>query len=167
MKFGEFWKEPAATHTEVVSNLPVVPDGTHVGQIKFVDVREKDRAKCDANPSGTVLLLLVEVSGYQAFFVDVPVHHRARIEAVCRSAGVEPPDPSLEWDERQLKGRTVTVETIHGIAEKTGRDYVRVERWKPGTKPLPAAVRNAPTRSVAKKADAIVKAAGGDDDIPF
>jgi hypothetical protein len=58
------------------------------------------------------------------------------------------------------------METVHGVG-KTGKDYIRVERWKPGPKPLPAEVRNTPPRTPAKKADAIVKANGGDDDIPF
>jgi hypothetical protein len=165
VRFDQLWKEPAAQQVPAES-LPHVPDGTHVGEIKFVDERTKDFVKCEANPQGHVILVLVEVSGFAPFFTDVPAHHRGAVEALCRSAGVDPPDPSADWDCRVLKGRTVTMETVHGVG-KTGKDYIRVERWKPGPKPLPAEVRNTPPRTPAKKADAIVKANGGDDDIPF
>jgi hypothetical protein len=143
--------------------LPHVPDGTHTGEIKFVDFRKKDWAKCDANPNGDVILMLVAVPKYEPFFTDVPCHLRGTVEAVCRAASVAVPVPTDDWDCRVLKGKQVTIETIHGL-NKAGRDYVRVERWKAGPAPLPEAVRDAPTRTATKKADA----AGHDpDDIPF
>lgn len=165
MRFDEFWKGQAAPTAAKAENLPHVPDGTHVGEIKYVDWREKERAKAPDNPKGVVLLVLVEVAGYAPVWVDVPAHYRGTIEAVCRSASIDPPDPSADWDCRALKGRTVTIETVHGIG-KSGADYVRVEKWKAGPAPLPAEVRNAPPRSPAKKADAAAKAVAPDD-IPF
>lgn len=163
MKFDQFWK--AAPQTAKPENLPHVPDGTNVGEIKYVDWREKERAKCEDNPKGVVLLVLVEVAGYAPVWVDVPAHYRGTIEAVCRSASIDPPDPSADWDCRALKGRTVTIETVHGIA-KSGAEYVRVEKWKPGPAPLPAAIRNAPPRKPAATVDAAARAAAPDD-IPF
>jgi len=164
VRFDQLWKEQSAPQA-APENLPHVPDGVHVGEIKFVDERKKDRVQCEANPEGYVILLLVDVSGFAPFFVDVPAHHRGSVEALCRSAGIDPPDPKAEWDCKVLKGRTVTVETVHGVG-KTGRDYVRVERWRPGPKPLPAEIRNAPNRTPTQKADA-ASATVRDDDIPF
>lgn len=156
------WSDKQVSETAV---LPHVPDGTHTAEIKYVDFRQKDRVKCDANPNGDVLLMLVAVPKYEPFFTDVPCHLRGTIEAVCRAASVPPPVPSEDWDCRVLKGKWVAIETVHGLTQ-AGRDYVRVERWKAGPEPLPAAVREAPKRTATKKADA---ASPGmpDDDIPF
>ena len=161
MRFGKLWTQDAEVAPS--ETLPLVPDGTHVAQVKFVDFRKKERVKCDANPDGEVILVLLAVPKYEPFFVDVPCHYRGTVEALCRSASVDPPDPNADWDCRVLKDRMVTVETIHGIG-KTGKDYVRVERWKTGPAPLPSVVRNAPARTPKQKAD---NAGHDPDDIPF
>lgn len=141
---------------------PHVPDGTHVAEVKYVDFRKKDRFKCPANKDGEYLLMLLEASGFATFWVDVPCHYRGTIEAVCRSASVDVPNPSEDWACGVLKGRMVTVETVHGIS-KSGNDYVRVERWKAGPAPLPKEVREAPPRPRA----ASKPVSADPDDIPF
>jgi len=160
VRFDSLWSDKDVATADV---LPHVPDGTHQAEVKYVDFRKKDRIKCDANPDGDVLLILLAVPQYEPCWVDVPCHLRGTIEAVCRSASIEPPVPTEDWQCRPLKGKWVTVETIHALTQ-AGRDYVRVERWKAGPAPLPATVRDAPKRTPSKKADV----AGHDpDDIPF
>jgi len=166
VRFDSLWKESQATAADAEAVLPMVPEGTHVGTVKWVKWDTKDEVKSSDNKDGTVLLVLVDVHGYKPFWSNIPAHYRGKIEALCRAASIDTPDPSVDWDEQELKGRAVTVDVLHAIS-RAGNQYVKVEKWKPGPKPLPAAIRKAPPRTPAQKADAAVKAAGGDDDIPF
>jgi hypothetical protein len=56
----------------------------------------------------------------------------------------------------------VTVETLLAVS-KAGNEYVKIERFKPGPKPLPAAVAKAAPRKPAKPAEPLPP----EDDIPF
>lgn len=163
MKFASYWadsREPAQPE-----NLPNVPDGTHQATVKFVDIRSGGRQKSVTNPTGDYLLLLLQVAGYADLWASVPLHFRGKIEAVIASASLPLPSPGEDFDERALKGRIVTIETINGIGND-GKEYTRVESWKPGPKPLPRDVAEA--APVAKKrTNTPAPAAGGTDDIPF
>lgn len=161
MKFSDVWGV-AGDAPKSDGHLPHVPDGTHQATVKYVDKRADQKKKSDANPGGDYLLVLLEVSGYASFFSDIPIHMRGLLESVCRAASIHPPGPEDEWeswDVKQFKGKVVTVTTVHGIS-KAGRDYVRVEKWSAGPKPLPKAIAAAPRREAAA-----TPAVG--DDIPF
>lgn len=144
-----------------------VPDGTHVAEIKWAGIQNKDWAKSDRNPEGKVLAVKLEVSAkYKPFWESIPCHQRGRVEQLCRAARVDP--PRGEWDERELKGQMATVETVLALS-KAGNEFVKVVAWKPGPAPLPKEIRQAPARkTLAQKAKAeFVAGGGGADDVPF
>lgn len=144
-------------------SLPPVPDGAHVGQIKWSGYQQKEFAKGPKNTDGDVLTVKIVVSNYKPLWESIPCHFFGKVAALCAAASVNPPSKaSPQWDETQLVGRMVTVETVLAVS-KAGNEYVKVERFKPGPKPLPAAVAKAASRKPAKPAEALPP----DDDIPF
>ena len=142
-----------------------VPDGTHVAQIKWVGIQNKDWAKNDRNQEGKVLAVKLEVSAkYKPVWESIPCHQRGKVEQLCRAARVDP--PRGEWDERELKGQMATVETVLALS-KAGNEFVKVVAWKPGPAPLPKEVREAaPRKTPAQKVRAASPAIGSDD-VPF
>jgi hypothetical protein len=143
-----------------------VPDGTHVAQIKWVGIQNKEWAKGDKNRDGEVLTVKLEVSSrYKPVWESIPCHQRGRVEQLCRAARIDP--PRGEWDERELKGQMATVETVLALS-KAGNEFVKVVSWKPGPEPLPKEIREAaPRKTLPQKAKAEFVAGGGGDDIPF
>lgn len=119
------------------ADLPMLPDGRHAGEINYVAIKTAKWAENQLNVDGTYILLGIDVPNYKRVWESVPVDRRAKIEAVCRSAGVARPTPTDPWDENQLKGQWVSIETVIGIG-KSGKEYVRVERFHGDKKPLPA-----------------------------
>lgn len=162
MKFDDFWTGDETAATTETGELTLVPDGRHVGEIKVARFKEVEWKKCDANPSGLCLTLCVEVAGHQAVWADIPVQYRGLIEAVCRSARVHPPAKGEDWNESVLKGEMVSIETVQGIA-KSGRQYVRIDKWHPNPAPLPKEVDAKP----APKRQPKPATMGVEDDIPF
>jgi hypothetical protein len=140
------------------------PEGTHVATIGWVKIQPKDWAKGKNNPEGQCLTVRLDFSKeIKSVFDSIPCDRRGSIEALCRSARIEP--PRGDWDETQLKDHAVTVETVIAVS-KAGRDYVKVERYKPNADPLPKAVaERTVNRTATQKADAASGASG--DDIPF
>jgi hypothetical protein len=140
------------------------PEGTHVATIGWVKIQAKDWAKGKANPDGQCLTVRLDFDkGIKSVFDSIPCDRRGSIEALCRSARVEA--PRGDWDESQLKDTTVTVETVIAVS-KAGRDYVKVDRYKPNAEPLPKAVlERSANRTPTQKADAASSAPN--DDIPF
>jgi hypothetical protein len=161
MKFGDFWTDSPSSAAPA-GELPILPDGTHVGTIGHASFREVEWKKSAANPQGQCLNLRIDVAGYQAAWDDIPVQMRNIIEAVCRSARVHPPSPTEDWDCEQLKGQTVTVETVNGVS-KAGKPFVRVAKYRPSTPPLPKESAAKPQPRKAKQAVPDL----APDDIPF
>lgn len=164
MRFASYWADETAQPSAPVESLPPPPDGTHQATIKFVDVRGGGRQKTEQNPDGDYLLMLVEIPRYSPVWARIPLHFRGKIEAVFRAASLLLPSPNETADEvcKRLKNRVVTVDTLQGIGHD-GREYVRIEQWKAGAKPLPADVAEAPpSRPAASK-----PMPAGADDIPF
>jgi hypothetical protein len=151
--------ETADTQTETAVEQ-ICPEGTHVATIGWVKIQPKDWAKNKSNPEGQCLTVRLDFGkGIKSVFDSIPCDRRASVEALCRSARVDP--PRGDWDEKQLKDQAVTVETVIAVS-KAGRDFVKVERYKPNAEPLPPQIRN---RTPTQKADAASNAP--DDDIPF
>lgn len=154
---------PAAAVDE--KSLPFVPDGTHVGEIKWAGYQQKDWAKKPQNPDGDCLTVKIAVPGYKPVWESIPCHFFGKVCALCAAASVNPPSKqSPNWDESQLVGRMVTIETLLGVS-KAGNEYVKVERLKPGPKPLPPQVASAPPRKPPKAAKPASEMPL--DDIPF
>lgn len=161
MNWSEFGDAGETTTARAAEQL--CPEGTHVAEIGWVDIQPKDWAKSPTNKDGTCLGVRLDIAkGIKAVFDWIPCDRRGSIEALCRSARVEP--PRTEWDETCLKGQMVTVETVIALS-KAGNDYVKVVKYKPNAETLPQEVRERPARTPTQKADAATKFP--DDDIPF
>jgi hypothetical protein len=161
VKFSEWWSDD--DEAEAVGVLPLCEDGRHTGTISRAEIKDLKFKVSDRNPSGTSLVVKVAIPKHQAVESIAPVQFRGQIEAICRAARVNTPDPSDDWDVSQLVGQVVVIETVFGIG-KTGREYVRVDRWHPGPDPLPE------TKAAARTPAARIAAAGHGgnvDDIPF
>lgn len=167
MRLDEFW--PAGDEQQDHGESRICPDGRHTGKITKVSYRDVqyDWARHEAqNPSGTCLDVTIKVPGSWPVKATIPMHYRQRLEAVCRSARVPIPDRSTDWDETELIGQTVVIETVAGIG-KTGTEFVRVEKWHPGPEPLPS-VETATARPSPTATKRTPPAAPGvADDIPF
>jgi len=166
MRFDEFWSDDAATTATESADLPLLPDGRHVGEIKVARFKAVEWKKTPTNPAGMCLTLCVEVAGHQAVWADCPVQFRGLIESVCRAASVQPPAKGEDWDESVLKGHMVSIETVQGIG-KSGRQYVRIDKWHPGPGPLPKEVAAKPAAKSPKGEKPNVATTEAYDDIPF
>ena len=142
----------------------LLPDGTHVGKIGWVQIGSKDWAKRDQqNPDGLCITVRVDVSGYKSVFQSIPCHWRGAVEELCRSARVAPPAKGEDWDEEQLLDQVVSIETLLSVSGR-GNEFVKVVRFKPTSQsstPKPKPVKQTPTQKI----DAETKA--DPDDIPF
>jgi hypothetical protein len=162
MRFDEYWDDNDVGATP--DPLPMAPDGRHTGTI--ADVKVKDLSFITANPKGTSLVITIAIRECQLVESIVPVNYRGKVEAICKAAGLPAPMPSEEWDEKQLIGRTVTVDTLQAVA-KSGREYVQVNKWHTNpSQPLPPP-RSPAARASTTKAAKAFKETAGSDDIPF
>ena len=161
--FGDVWPDDdqAATATES-GDQPMLPDGNHVAKIVVAEVKDLAFKVTDRNPKGTTFAVKAAVNGYQLVEDLIPIGMRGVIEAVYRSAGIDPPTKSESFESacNRLKGQTAPIESTLAAA-KSGREYVRV-KWLQGVKPLPAAMKK---ETRAKPKPAPVDEAP--DDIPF
>jgi hypothetical protein len=164
MRFDDFWLDDEGGQPS--GDLPMATDGEHAAEItdaKFKDLKFMVKPE---NPQGTSLVLAVNINGFRPLEAIIPAQMRWLIESVCRSASVNVPVKGQDWDCEHLVGRQVRVETVFGIA-KSGREYVRVDKWVAGPEPLPpAAAKPAPARTPAAKVEAVGQG-GSPDDIPF
>jgi len=166
MRLDSFW--PAGDEPDEPGESRLCPDGRHTGTITKAAYRDVpyDWARHQVqNPAGTCLDVTIKVPGSWPVKATIPMHYRQRLEAVCRSARVPIPDRSTDWDETDLIGQTVVIETVAGIG-KTGTEFVRIEKWHPGPEPLPPVEKARPARTPAAKVDAAGQG-GTADDIPF
>lgn len=167
MKFDQGWGDES--RFAQAANLPLVSDGRHTGEILSAQEKCLPFMQSETNKDGKALVLTVDISGFQPLEAIVPATFRGKIEAVARSAGVPIPVRGEEWDERQLVGRTVTIETALAVSPKSGKEYVRIERWHASpSKPLPPSRPASVARSPAAKAHKQFTAnSTSNDDIPF
>jgi hypothetical protein len=167
VRFDDYWGDNESSDTGS-GDRPMAEDGTHTGEILTAKFKRLAFMKSESNSDGMCLVMTVDVPRCQPVEAIVPVTMRGKIEAVARAAGGPVPSKGAEWDEEQLVGRTVTIETTQATSKGTGRQYVRVDRWHASpSKPLPAAKpaeRKPAARTPLQKADA---ASASNDDIPF
>lgn len=176
MRWDEFMPEDDAPATASAGPLPILPASQpgkpHVGEIVKVMVVKKDfdwAKHAELNPQGKSLVLEVAVGNHKPVEATLPCHYTGKIAAMCRSARVHPPARGEDWDEQQLLGKTVIIETVTVISSR-GTEYARVEKWIANAEPLPKAIAQAKpaARSQSAKAhQAFTANATGDDDIPF
>ena len=162
MRFDEFWSDDAA---EPVAELPLLPAGSHSGEIVEVGWKDLKFKVSDQNKRGTSLVIKVDVPGYQVTEAIIPAQYRGLIEAVCRAARQHVPSKDEDWDCGCLKGQVVRIDTEIGTG-KTGREFVRIAKWHKGADPLPKAIKATPARTPAAKVEAAGQG-GEPDDIPF
>lgn len=168
MRWDEFLTVENAPAQQQGDALPMLPDDTHVAEITaaWIEPVDFDWAKSATNTEGKCLKLALEKNGFRQFEATVPCHFTGKVEAICRAARVDAPARGVDWDEKQLKGRVVAVETKQAVSQR-GREYVRIEKWLPGPEQLPKAVRETPARKPAAKAAAAFKEQANADDLPF
>jgi hypothetical protein len=158
MRFDEFWGDDAEP-----KDLPLVPDGRHAGEIVDAKAKSLKFMERDNNPQGLSLVIVIVVKGCQQLEAIIPVHMRGKVEAVAKAAGVPLPAVGQEWDERQLIGRQVLIETALAVSPKSGREYVQIKSWH--RSPVDPAV--AATKPAARRGSASKPASNDPDDIPF
>lgn len=162
--FGDFWTDDEGQGQAVTATgeQPMLPDGKHVGKIVVAEVKNLAFKTSDRNPKGTTLAVKVAVNGYQLAEDLIPITMQGLVEAVYRSAGIDPPTKGESFESAcdRLKGQTAPIETTLEVAKKSGRDYVRI-KWLPGVKPLPASAK-AETRARKPRVETT-----DPDDIPF
>lgn len=164
MRFDEWFDEALQASTTSTAHLPLCPDGRHGGEIVKAGFANKSFKQSLANPEGTSLVLQVAVSGCQHVEAIIPKELRGLMEAVCRAAGVPPPQRGEDWDEKQLLGKQVQIETVLGMSAK-GTEYVRITKWHKG--PTQAPAKPPAARSQTAKAHKEFTAHADADDIPF
>lgn len=164
MRFDDYWNDDDG-HGAVEKSLAA--DGRHTGEIVDAKAKRLKFMESDANRDGASIVVTVALPNAQPVESIIPVNYRGRIEALARAAGVSLPVRGQEWDESQLIGRTVTVETLQAVS-KGGKQYVRVEKWLPSpSQPLPAERKPAARSQTAKAHQAFTANASAADDIPF
>ncbi len=164
MRFDEAWETLDAEGTRGTdeNDRPLVPDGRHVGTIKWVGEQKKSWAIGEGNAEGRVLTVKLDFGPkYRPVWDSVRVHWRHRIVELCQSARVAAPVVGRDWDERTLMHQSVIVETSIGVG-KSG-EYVKVGRYF-------AQADRPPEPSAPPERKPPAAAAGDDDgadDIPF
>ena len=159
MRFDAYWPDDVQERPAESSEL--LPDGQHNGEIVYVKEQEKEWARSEHNPRGAVITLKISFGEkYAPVWQDVPAHYRGKISAIATAAGVSPPVKGVDWPIDQLVGCYVMCDTTQGIG-KTGREYVRINTWRPGTRP-PAVARGAQAKETARLREEF-----DDGDVPF
>jgi hypothetical protein len=134
-------------------------DGRHQATITSAREAKKKWLQRDKNPDGRCLDVRMDVAGW-AVEHAIPDSLTWKVEELCRAAGVPAPEPGEDWDEGQLVGRTVTIDTLQAVSP-SGTAYVRVQKYiaaEPKATSQPAA---------AKRSRPVPPPAPADDDIPF
>jgi len=109
-----------------------------------------------------VLTVKIVVPNYKPQWESIPCHFFGKVAALCSAAGVTPPSKtSPQWDETQLVGRSVAIETLLAVS-KAGNEYVKVSRITAATKAEPAPAAKAPQRRTSQSTKELPE-----DDIPF
>lgn len=162
IRFDEYWFDEE-TASSARPDRQLCPDGTHAGRITQVVVDNRDWAKGDANEHGACLVLTIDVGpDYRPLTDTLPCHWRSKVSAVCDAAGVPAPVKGEDWDETQLEGCVVTVDTQ--VSEsKAGREFVKVVRWSAGRTEPRSTTRAKPARTQAARFMEEIS----DGDIPF
>lgn len=162
MRFDNVWMDDDKAEG---GNLPLAPEGTHTGEIISAKEKRLQFMQSDKNPDGLALVVVIDIPRYQQVECITPANYRGKLEAIARAAGIPLPSRDGDWDEKQLEGRTVTVQTLQAVSKK-GTQYVRVEKWLPSPSQLQS--KSAPpARSQAAKAHKAFTANAASDDIPF
>lgn len=153
------WEETAPAE-----NLPMLEDGRHKVTIGYVRAGTAEWAQNATNPDGDLLNLGLDAAGHERVWVKIPTDWRGKVASLCIAAGVPRPQGGEEWDEMQLKGRTMEIEATRAIA-RNGREYVRVSRFYDPARDDQPAPPPKPPRSAAVNREAVAHLAP--DDIPF
>lgn len=156
--WSKFSDEPAGP--AVQDRTPLSP-GRHYGVIHTV--KEQPGWRIDSrNPTGDCISIWVDVTENnqkKRVFSTIASNWTAKLLEVAECAGVPGPQRGQsDWDEQELVGREVCVETTTYIQQKgkdAGQEKASIERWIPAERPAqPPAAKPKP---VSKHGD----------DIPF
>jgi hypothetical protein len=163
VNFDQWWD--ADDSPAPAGDLTMCPDGRHTGEITKALFKDLKFKVSDQNRAGTSLVLEVQIPGHYPVEAIIPAQYRGLVEAVCRAARVDAPARGEDWDETQLVGQVVTIDTVLGVG-KTGKEFIRIDKWHSGPPTVPKAVKATPARTSAAKVEAAGQG-GSPDDIPF
>lgn len=171
MNFDQWWDFDAEPRDggQQYDHTQKVPTGTHTGDIVKAEIKDLKFKVADDNPDGTCLVVQWSKQGYYPVESIASIRWRGLIEAICRAAGVVPPQRGEDWDVSSLVGRVATIDVENAVSTK-GKEYQRVTKWHASPqKPLPAAPqpKQAAKRTPAAKAHAEFQEHADADDIPF
>jgi hypothetical protein len=166
IQFDDFWPDDEELDGQPTADLPWPADGRHAGEI--VRVRDENFPFMERHGAeGRSLAIDVRIPKARQLESIISVTWRGKIAEVCRAARIRPPAKGENWDEKQLVGRQVVVETVMKLAPATGREYCRIEKWYPQAEP-PAKVETAAAAPAAAATNRRrPEPAGVEDDIPF
>lgn len=167
MRFDDYWPEDS-DEAEATGPRQPVPDGTHNGRISRVQLVTKDWAISDTNSAGDCLEITVDVgASYYTLRETLPLHWRGKLGAICDAARVPAPQRGVEWDETQLEGCTVNVETATAMS-KAGKEYTRISKWRvSGDGPIERPAAKRASKKAAPRTQAARVMEDFDDDVPF
>jgi hypothetical protein len=163
MRFDDFWPDDEQD-SKPAADLPMPADGRHAGEI--VRVRAESFSFMERHGAGGRSLAIdVQIPKCRIVESIVSAAWRWKIGEICRAARVTPPARGEDWDEQQLVGRQVVIETVVGL-RKDGTEYCRVDKWHPQQEPGPKVETAAapPALAATKRRK---PAAEDGDDIPF
>lgn len=176
VSWDKFDDAPPAKAAEY-DRTPLAP-GTYWGTIKKVE--EKAGWSVTAqNPCGDCLSIWVDCDDNgtsKRVFADVATNWTKKLMAIADCAGVPGPQPGqADWDEKELEGERVYVETGTYIPQRgknAGAEKACINNWVPKRhQPAEAPEAQEPAkkrRTQPEKEWASFKEAnGGGDDIPF
>lgn len=166
MRFDEFWEEEDNSVRE--ADRPLPPDGKATVLVSEVSLGTAPWARSDRNPDGRCLKIKLDVGRQWRPITDtVPLHWRAKLTDICRSARVRPPARGEDWDEQSLRGQHAVVDLTRAVSDR-GTEYVRVDRWHE-QQSLPPSQPAAPPAAAQPQAGRrkATAASGGTDDVPF
>ena len=165
---------------------PLTP-GFHFGVVEAVKFQPGWRVD-DRNPSGDCLSIWIdceEDGQKKRVFYTVACNWTRKLMEIARCAGVTGPQRGEEdWDESELVGQTLYVETSTYIVQSgknVGEERPKVVQFVDASKQPkatetttqrrarhdPDEITNAPRRTMTQKTHAKFKEANGADDIPF
>lgn len=149
----------------------LVPPGVHAMEIKSASEGPNEYKRCDENPHGDCLKLVLATKdgGYAWVYHDIPQHLHWLGEQLAAAIGVGSSGDTVSLLPDDLAGRVLEVEISHYTAKTTGKTKATVKKYIPAAGKPQAAAKAAPqpARKVAVRSTTAGMAGVPLDDIPF
>lgn len=142
---------------------PLVPAGIQTLTIRSAEDGFSEYKKCDDNPEGVVLKLVLCTDGnHKWVYHDIPIHLGWMAKQLAAAVGILPVGDRLVIKQEELIGQKVQAEVSHYVSKNSRRTSAVIKKYLPAAE-APAAPASTPRRTAAQK----IVAELPDDDIPF